>query len=147
VRHKVQAAASVWCANGARGDNRPLRIEPELVKVTEHPPEGVSVSNEGCDILHDDISGSHCANDVRHPWPSPPLVSGPQLLADDAEGLAWEPPTDDVDGRSNSASPPLWSGLDIVMLWDLRPMMREYRAAERIELDLADRGHSGALQA
>lgn len=46
VGQKEQPLTCVWCTHGARGDNRPPRIEPELVKVTEHPPESFAVSNK-----------------------------------------------------------------------------------------------------
>ena len=46
VGHNEQSATHVWGTSGARGDKRPLRIEPESVKVTEHPSEGISISKE-----------------------------------------------------------------------------------------------------
>jgi hypothetical protein len=61
VRQEEQALTSVWCTHGARSDNCPFRIEPELVKVTEHPSEGVSISNESCDVFHEDVAGSNHA--------------------------------------------------------------------------------------
>jgi hypothetical protein len=76
VGHKEQAFTWMWCTHGARRDNRPFRIEPEVVKITEDPAEGISVSKESWYVLHDDVVGSYCAYDVCHPRPSPPFVAG-----------------------------------------------------------------------
>jgi hypothetical protein len=67
------------------------------VKVTEHPSEGVGVSNESCDVLHDDVPGSYQAYDVSHPRPSPALVRDPDAAAGLGERLAGEPATDEID--------------------------------------------------
>lgn len=128
-------------------ESRPLRIEPEGVKVTEDPTEGISISNESCNVLHEDVSGSYCANDVSHPRPSPTLVGGAELSASDRERLARESPADDIDSRAGLAEPPLRSGSDVVMAGYLRPVSGQHALAVGVELDLPDGGHAGALQA
>ena len=134
------------CAKVRRAIQRPFRIEPEVGQVTEHPTESVSISNESWDVLHDDVSGSHSAKYVSHPGPSPTLVSGAELLAGVAERLAGETSADDVNGWPFCAGPPVGGGADVVVTGNIGPVASQDGAAERVDLDLADRGHAGALE-
>jgi len=58
VGHKEQAGPHMWGTHGARGEQTPLRIEPEAGQVTEYPPEGVGVVKQSWDVFHDDVPGS-----------------------------------------------------------------------------------------
>lgn len=64
----------------------------------------------------------------------------------DRHRLAGDAAGDDVDGRSNSASPPFDGGADIVVPFHVRPVLRKHLAAERVNLYLADDRHASALQ-
>ena len=78
-----------------------VRIEPVLGQVTEHPSEGVGVVKESCDVLHEDVLRSYCANDSAEPGPAPTRTSclGPGPTARLSERLMrW--------GRSSGARTP-----------------------------------------
>jgi hypothetical protein len=54
-------------AHGARADNAPLRVEPHLGKVSEHPPE--SSNKQSWRVLHEDVGRSYLANNPGHLTP------------------------------------------------------------------------------
>jgi hypothetical protein len=148
VGHKEQASTWVWRTHGARGDHTPLCIEPESAKVVEDDSERGRVAPEKrCDVLDEDVGRSNSGNNIPHPRPSPAFVVDTKSEAGWGEGLAGEPAGDDVDGRSNSASPPVDSGSDIVMPRHSRPVIGQHAPAERIKLYLTDSGHARALKA
>jgi hypothetical protein len=106
----------------------------------------VSISNEVCDVFHEDVAGSNQANDGLHPGPSPAFVADAAAEAGGAERLAGEAAADEVDGRSRGRQPPLSCGSDVIVLWHLRPVLREDTPAEGIDLDLPDDGHPCPLK-
>lgn len=97
-------------------------------------------------VLPHDPLGPEGFDDVAHPGPQPPLVVLGKSFPHEGDGLTGKASGDEVDGRSNSAPPPVDSGSYIVMLGGLRPVLGEYFTTERVDLDLADDGHSGAFE-
>jgi hypothetical protein len=117
--------------------------------------ESAEVSNNVVDaegeqtghILADDPFGTEVSDDLGHGRPQPPIVLLRALKTCLADRLTRESPCDNIDGRSNSASPPLDSGSDIVMPRHLRPVFGQHPPAELVDFHLADDGHARALQA
>src|SRR5581483_5565767 len=95
--------------------------------------------------LHEDVARSQCANDARERWPEPPAIRLREPLPGGADGLARESAANKV--RGGASSPPLGSGSHVVMLRHLRPVLREYLPAPRVDLDLPGDRESGPLQA
>jgi hypothetical protein len=123
------ALSCVWRTHGARGEQTPFRIEPEVGQVTEQPTESVGISKESWHVLHEDVSRSHCANDIGEPGPTPTLVGDSSPATECREWLAGEPAAHDIDSGSGLAEPPLGSGSNVVMAWHLRPVVSEYGLA------------------
>lgn len=115
------------------------------MKVGEDGSEPVSISNKPCDVLHQHVSGSNCANDVSHPRPAPPLVRSAELLAGVTERLTGEASADNIDVGAGLAVPPGGGGSDVVMAGYLRPVSGQHTLAVGVEFDLPDRGHPGAF--
>jgi hypothetical protein len=145
VGHEVEAFPAVGRAEVGRTKHVPRRIEPERGQVGEHPSEGVSVINESCDVLHDDVTGSYCAHDVRHPGPAPSGVGGSVAEAGGREGLAGEAAADDVDSRALLTEPPVGGCSDVVMAWYLRPVSGQHGLAVGVDLHLTNGGHPGSF--
>lgn len=146
VGQKKHAVTCLWGTEATRRYNIPPDIEPELGKIAEDDRNCFSVAKQADHVLDDDVSGSNSGDDIAHPGPSPPLVPDTRTEAGIGERLAGRSTRDDVDGRSNSPSPPLSGGSDVVMSWHLRPVLSKDAAAVLVELHLADGGHPSPLQ-
>lgn len=86
--------ATVRRANVGRSHKIPLRIEPERGKVGQHSIEPkAKVSG---DVLEEDERSSALRDDARDLGPEVSLVSLAELLAGDAEGLAWVSRNDEI---------------------------------------------------
>lgn len=81
-------------SNVGRAYKAPLRIEPEIGKVSENSVE--SQSKVACDILQEDEARSHLANDSQDLGPEVALVFLPEPTAGNREGLAWVTGSDDI---------------------------------------------------
>src|SRR5690348_14670465 len=146
VGQKKQSLPCVWSAHGARADDRPLRIEPELGQVPENFSECVPVvcSKEPWDVFHEDVARSNDANHPRHPRPEPPRVlptfPAPRLR----DGLAREAAADEIDAGVELA------GVSHVSVEKRSalcgPMGSEDASAVVIDLDLPDDLHAGTLK-
>ena len=71
----------------------------------------------------------------------------PCSLSGVGDVLAGESSANEIDMGSLLAFPPLDSGAYIVVSGYIGPVFGEDLAAERVDFDLADNGHSGAFQA
>ena len=120
--------------NVGRSDNRPLRIEPELGKVSEYVVG--PASKQSWDVLQHDDAWSHHANDARDGRPEPPLVFDPSPFAGDAERLAREASSEDV----HAATP-----LESVEGGEVRPDRRRSQETRFHRLDQMRRGESFPL--
>jgi hypothetical protein len=80
-------------AGGCR-EHAPLRIEPEVGQSPENL--GQTVSNKPWDVLQEDESWLHVANDVFNEGPEPPLVFDPELVAGNGEGLTRDARRNDI---------------------------------------------------
>jgi len=100
-------------ADGGSGQTIPLRIIPARGQVPENfvePP-----MKEVCDVLHDDVPGSHVANDARHLLPEPaPRPLDPDARPGPRDIGAGEPSGEDIAegevGDASNVSEPLDAG-------------------------------------
>lgn len=76
--HEPETFTLVGGTNGGRGEQTPLRIEPERGKITEDI--GKSSTNNSWDVLQEHVSGSHVADDPGDVGPDPTVVVNTQLL-------------------------------------------------------------------
>jgi hypothetical protein len=97
VGHKKQPASWVWSTQGARGYNRPLRIEPEEGQIAENNVE--STGDKVSDVLHKHEAGSKLANETGHVLPkSRSRASDAHLEAGRGDVLARESAANKVNG-------------------------------------------------
>lgn len=94
--------ASVRRPNIGRPYSRPLRIEPERDKTSKQSPE--PISSERCDVLHEDVAGSHDADDGEEGVHEVSLVVASPLLASDAVWLAGYAAADEIHATSEVGS-------------------------------------------
>jgi len=94
VGQQPEPFASVWGANGGRGEQRPFRIEPESGKVGQDVRKpGV---NKSGDVLQEHESRSHVSHDPGNVWPEPSLVIDTSTLSGRRERLAGEAGSDEI---------------------------------------------------
>ena len=86
-------------SNIGRACKAPLRIEPEVGKVSKNSVE--SQPKVACDIFQEDETGSHLANDSQDLGPEVALIFFSSPLTCDGEGLARIAGSDDI----HSATP------------------------------------------
>ena len=140
------SAVRGWLVGVARSYSRPFRIEPELGKVSEPPPEAIGMSNSTPDILQEDEAGSHPANDAGDLGPQVALVACPELLPGNGEGGARKASHDQADVPSKRL------GVQVAQVSDpkrcriqglvLHPIHEDGRA-EGVALDV---GHHSAIE-
>lgn len=94
-----ESLALVRRAHLGRGEQTPLRIEPELGKVAKHL--GEPKAKVPGDVLKEDERGAALVDDASHLGPQVALVALSELLAGDAEGLARVARNDEI----NAATP------------------------------------------
>jgi hypothetical protein len=99
VGHDEETLAPMRGSNIGRPYKAPLRIEPEVGKLSENSVE--SQPKVPCDILQDDEAGSHFANDSSDLRPEVPLVLLTLPLPGNGERLARVSGSDDI----NAATP------------------------------------------
>jgi hypothetical protein len=132
----------MWGTHGARGHNRPLRIIPERGKGPEYIAH--SPRKQRCDVLHEDVSGSHLANDSgKLPPEAGSFAVESGALSRVADVLAGEAPADEIDRLEVVAS----DIANVLQLGNVGPVLRQHALAERVNLDLPPYFHPGALQA
>jgi hypothetical protein len=135
VGNDPEALSGMWRANRGSRYAMPLRIVPEGGQVSEnsvHPS-----TKQLCDVFHENVVGSNLANEAR--VFSPKTGSLPVKTARRAsprEILAREPTADDIDGNSVSAKSVGCKGSDILVPFDVRPVLREDAPAKWINLAL-----------
>jgi hypothetical protein len=88
----------VWGANCTRREHTPLRIEPEEGKVTQNSSK--TSSNNPWDVFQHDESRSHLSDNPADVGPYPSIVVSTELLTGDAERLAREARSDDVNAST-----------------------------------------------
>lgn len=147
VGHDEYPFTVMGCPVVGRANSCPFRIEPEVVKVSEDSPECSGISNESCDVLHQHVAGSYCAYDVPERGPHPSLVGCAELAAGEAERLAGEAATNNIDRWSRLGSPPLRGCEYVVMAGNLRPVVGQHSRAVGVYLHLAHGGHPGPFEA
>lgn len=131
--------------DGCRWYAIPLRVIPERGQVSENVAS--SPSKQTWDVLQDCVAGSKVANDRGERGPEPPFVGLRETSSGDRDGLTGKPAGHNVHSGSGLGLPPFDSGADIVVPFDVRPVLREDLATERVDLDLADDGHPGPFEA
>jgi hypothetical protein len=95
VGQKPEALASVGGANVGRGQQTPLRIEPEAGKVGEDVRKPSGSHNVG-DVLQEDVAGSNVSDDPRCHRPEVSVIVKATALACPTEGLAGEAGSDEI---------------------------------------------------
>jgi hypothetical protein len=135
VGHNEHALSHVWCTNGARRNNRPLRIIPEAGQVSENNSH--SVIEQRCDVLHDRVTWSYLANEPGNFSPearSLSIKAGPSPSS--RYVLAREATTDDVNGNSVSSKSVGCEFSNVIVAGHLGPVFREHAAG--VVLDFAE---------
>ena len=102
VGHEPKPLALVRGANGGRGEQTPLRIEPEVGKVGEDVRE--PEPNKLGDVLQQDESRSHVTDDPCDVRPEPPIIVNSTLLPGRAERLAGEAGSDEIHSATPRAT-------------------------------------------
>lgn len=99
VGHEPEPLPPVRGTNGSRGEQTPLRIEPEGGKIVED--FGKPSPNKSGDVLQDDVFGCHVSDDAPHVGPEVSVVVNATSLACSGERLARQAGSDDM----NSSTP------------------------------------------
>lgn len=81
-----------------RAKSDPLRIEPERGKPSKQSPK--PAHSERCDVLHEDVPGSHDASDGEEGVHEVSLVVAALLLPGDAVGLAGDAAAEEIHSTS-----------------------------------------------
>jgi hypothetical protein len=145
VGQDEQAPTWVWGAHLASWDLAGARRVSDSTQVTENKVE--SSGAQAGHVLGNHPLGPEVGDDVAHGPPEPPGVVLRQSETRVADRLTGETSSDNVHSGSVLGSPPLDGSADVVMTGNLRPVLREHSAAVGVDLDLADGGHPGSLQA
>jgi hypothetical protein len=141
VGNNPDPIAGVRGTNGGSRYAVPLRIEPDLGQVAEYPSKPIAPSSlkKVWDVFHDEEPGSKLASESDHLGPEPatrPVNSS--LRSGAREVLAGEPSADDIDGNSICRKPLGGKLSDILVPFDVGPMLLENSPAERVDLALRD---------
>jgi hypothetical protein len=128
----------------ASADNAGTGGVSESLKISEH--ETKSPGAVADDVLTDDVAGSDGVDDAGELRPEPPVIPGSASFSGERLGLAGVSAGHDIDPGPWLAGPPGDRGPYVVMPCYLRPVFRQHAPAERIDLDLTDHGHAGALK-
>lgn len=144
VGNNEHARTSLRQTEGGSGEHTPFRIEPHAGQGPENSSN--STNKDGCDVLHDDVSGSKQANDAGVLRPqSAPTAFDAGLLPAAADVLAGESSADDIDSPAFGVAG--WEGSDIVVPPDAGPVLLEYLAGERVDFHLPGCLQSRTLEA
>jgi hypothetical protein len=95
VGQKPEALPSVGGANVGRGEQTPLRIEPEVGKVGEDVRKPSGSHNVG-DVLQEDEPRSHVSDDPLCHRPEVSVIVKATALAGSGERLAGEAGSDEI---------------------------------------------------
>jgi hypothetical protein len=126
--------------NGRCRNALPLRVIPEAGQGPEYVSH--SSNKEAWDVLHEDVARSKMANGASKLGPQPPLVILSTSFPGEADGLAGEPSTDDVDGFELTRV----HLLDVPVARNVRPVLRQHPLAVGVMLYLPSDFHAGTLQ-
>ena len=102
-----------------------------------------SPNQETRHVLHEDVSGFQTANGSDKLGPEPSLVVLTASSSSDADGLAREPASEEIDWLDSA---PLDGG-NVAVSRDVGPVMGKDVLAERVPLDLPSALPSGSLEA
>jgi hypothetical protein len=140
VGHNPESVSDMWGTNGRRWNAVPFRVIPDLGQ----PPEYVAHPSitEAWDVLHEDVSGSKCANGSKELRPEPPGIVLRESLSCEADRLAWEPAGDEIDRLDGR---PVDSG-DVSVSGNIGPVVGEDVLAVGVPFDLPAALPSGSLQ-
>lgn len=139
VGHNEHSLSHVWGAHGARGTNRPLRIEPEVGKGSEYVAH--SPSKQRCDVFQDREVWSHEIEDsgqLVEKAGSFAVKTG--AVACIADVLAGEAAANDAGASSGRPEGP-----HVVVNRDAWPAGSEHGLAVGISLDEGGRAESRSL--
>ncbi len=91
------------CANGGRGEQTPLRIEPEVGKIPADTVEP-SESNKSGDVLQEHESRSHVSHDPGNVRPEPSLIIDTVTPSCGRERLTVETGSDEIHSATPRAT-------------------------------------------
>lgn len=111
----------------SRKNNRP-RFVTEAFQVSETIVE--RQADDSRSVLTKDPAGPAFANNPSHLRPEVTVILLASSLPGDTKRLARESSGDEVDRLSHNVG---CEGVDVVMDWNLRPVMRQHRATKRID--------------
>ena len=73
----------MWCADSCRAEHAPFRIEPEIGQLSKYTSD--IPSKQTWDVLQEDESGFHLANDASDMRPGIAFVVGGEFFLPAAE--------------------------------------------------------------
>jgi hypothetical protein len=134
VGHDEDSLSSMRGTHVACAKSRPLRIVPELGKVSEN--SACSPSKESCDIFNDHVLRSKLANDSSKLEPqSAPRALEPGAFAGHADILTGESAADEIDGSESCRAGA--GDIDDGSI-GVGPVLREDASRKIVDLDLPD---------
>jgi hypothetical protein len=123
----------------------PLRVIPERGQLSEYRVQ--PSSKQRCDVFHDNVAGSNFANESGKMAPQPAArACKTSSLSRDADVLAGEPATDDIDGDSIGSKLSCGEGSHVRVARDARPVLGKHGAAVGLTFAEGDGSHAGALE-
>ena len=142
VGHNEDAIANVRRANGGSGNAIPFRVIPALGQLSENGSEFSGVSQEPCNVLHEDVARSHLANEPSEFRPEPSVICVTESFPGDADGGTRESSAEEIDRFEVCAA----DLCDVVIAGHVWPVSREDASAIRIALDLPANFEAGSLE-
>ena len=103
VPQEPEPFPAVGCTNGGRGEQTPLRIEPEVGKIPADTVEP-SEANKSGDVLQEHEPGFHVSHDPGNVRPQPSLIIDTVTPPCARERLAVETGSDDIHAATPRAT-------------------------------------------
>lgn len=130
-------------SDGRSRNNKRPRGVAETLQVSEHIIE--CHRDEASNVFANDPSGSRECNDAAHLRPEVAVVRFAFLLSGDAEGLAGEASTDEIDSSEPTQSVCV-NGVNVSETGDVGPVLTQDGSAVFVALAEGDGSHSGSLE-
>ena len=139
-----EALAEVGSADIGRAETTPARIEPASGKVSEDSGKSAEPNKSG-DVLHEQVAGTHCAQQSSGLGPQPPLTVNPSSESRHGEVGARKARRDEIHAATEQLP---WEVLDLRP--DRRPIQglvlhprHEHARTEGFPFDVA---HADAVE-
>jgi hypothetical protein len=138
-----EPVSSVRSSDGCSRNNKRPRGVAEILQVSEHIIE--CHCDEPSNVFANDPSGSRECNDAAHLRPEVAVVLFAFLLSSDAEGLAREATTDEIDSSKPSQSICV-NGVDVIEAGDIWPVLSQDGSAVLVTFAECNGVHSSSFE-